>query len=703
MEWYVSTAAAFCGDGTKAHPFRTITEALSFVTPGDTVFVSPGVYREQVNPLRGGRIDAPVRIISEIRGGAIISGTEVVSGFYREGEGVYRLDLAEPDLYGHVYGVFSDGKALFPVPDKNAFQTVRGGRFPVDMPSDSPGVFYAEEAQNGCVLYVYMGEREPEATLMEVQFRTHSFYADTGQADYITLSGFVLRGTAGCRDAKGWTVEDCEITDALSDGLFFSGAKSAYHTVRRCHIHGCGGAGIRIAPSAKSIDICLNHIHDCMAGIGAEGAVDVTVRNSRINHCHTGIRLANGAQGVILAGNLLHDNGTRSEKGGDLSFDAVCGPVGIVSSLLLSNVCASLYAQGVLFANNLLNGVFRLRRDSARMAPYFRRHTTHPAGEARIGAGDVVVARNIFLSGGTRVFEDTAPRPLNTEDSRPVQAFSNVYLQDATPARGETGAVETGIRRVHFDLTEDADGNVVLETDLYDHVPSRVSVVTLFDGRMRARIPDQSYADPARAFLLREDYTGASDAGCSFAGPFLHPSERMVVFDSTRTGEKELHASADETMKEFRMENLKCAFALLNGAFSSEVFIRGNLAWIRPLKAGALRETDCAYGITKTLERWTMEADETMEVSAREEYGLIEEAVVLLCGVLSNERELSVAKRTELMSRAERLFAPHGITMRLTDRYLKFVGEGERRFLTLEEVIRTLRHRLVNQVAEVVD
>ena len=703
MDWHVDAGAPSGGDGSKAHPFRTVSEAMLSVMPGDRVLAAPGVYREHVSPLRGGQTDAPVRVISEIKGGAIITGTEVVSGFYRAGEAVYRLDIAEPNLYGRVLAVFSDGKALFPVPDQTALQACINGRFPVDMPEEAPGVYCKEETGHGEALYVCMEDRDPESTLMEIQFREFSFFQETGQADHIRISGFVLRGTAGGKDTKGWTFEDCEITDALSDGLFFCGAKSASHTVRRCHIHRCGGAGVRISQGIRDLDICLSHIHDCQTGVFADGTVDSRIRQTRVDHCRTGIHLSNGAQGVFLAGNLLHDNGTPGEKGGDLSFDAVCGPVSVTSNLLLSTVCASLYAQGYLFANNLIGGGLRLRKDTSRTAVFFRRHTTHIAGETRIPGGDGVMARNIFLSGGTKVF-DTLKAPYQGQDAPlPVQTFSNVYLQNAVPAKGEEGAVETGIRRVRFDLTEDAEGNVILETDLYDHVPKRVTPVTLFDGHRRARIPDQSYADTVFVRLLCEDFTGASDAGSSHAGPFLHPQDRMVVFDSSMTGERELHASADETMKEFRMENLKCAYALLNGAFSSEVFIRGNYAWIRPEKAGSLKETDCAYGITKTVERWTMEADETMEVSSGEAYALLEEAIVLLSDVLSGVRDLSVRKREELTDRAEKLLSPHGITMRLTDRYLKFVGEGERRFLTLEEVIRTLRHRLVNQVAEVVD
>ena len=49
-------------DGSAAHPFKTINAAAAVAAPGTKVLIHGGVYRETVNPLRGG--ESPSRMIS---------------------------------------------------------------------------------------------------------------------------------------------------------------------------------------------------------------------------------------------------------------------------------------------------------------------------------------------------------------------------------------------------------------------------------------------------------------------------------------------------------------------------------------------------------------------------------------------------------------------------------------------------------------
>ena len=49
MEYYVDINAGENGLGTKEAPFRHISDAASCAKPGDTVYVLPGVYRENVD------------------------------------------------------------------------------------------------------------------------------------------------------------------------------------------------------------------------------------------------------------------------------------------------------------------------------------------------------------------------------------------------------------------------------------------------------------------------------------------------------------------------------------------------------------------------------------------------------------------------------------------------------------------------------
>ena len=82
MIYYVSCQSEKGGWGTKERPFKTIGEAAAVAQAGDEVVVAPGVYREYVNPVRGGTDDAH-RIIyrSQEPLGAVITGAEVIKNW----------------------------------------------------------------------------------------------------------------------------------------------------------------------------------------------------------------------------------------------------------------------------------------------------------------------------------------------------------------------------------------------------------------------------------------------------------------------------------------------------------------------------------------------------------------------------------------------------------------------------------------------
>ena len=57
MRYYVDVNAVQGGDGSSEKPFRKIQEAADKAVAGDEVIVAPGVYREAVSPVNGGRED----------------------------------------------------------------------------------------------------------------------------------------------------------------------------------------------------------------------------------------------------------------------------------------------------------------------------------------------------------------------------------------------------------------------------------------------------------------------------------------------------------------------------------------------------------------------------------------------------------------------------------------------------------------------
>ncbi len=86
-ELHVALAGDDAQDGSSAAPLRTLQRAADLAQPGDTVTVHAGVYRERVNPPRGGTSDAN-RIVYraapgetvEIRGSEVLKGWEKVQG-----------------------------------------------------------------------------------------------------------------------------------------------------------------------------------------------------------------------------------------------------------------------------------------------------------------------------------------------------------------------------------------------------------------------------------------------------------------------------------------------------------------------------------------------------------------------------------------------------------------------------------------------
>src|ERR1700728_2976461 len=52
--YYVATTGSDQNPGTLQRPFRTVQKPADTMQPGDTCMVRNGVYRERINPPRGG-------------------------------------------------------------------------------------------------------------------------------------------------------------------------------------------------------------------------------------------------------------------------------------------------------------------------------------------------------------------------------------------------------------------------------------------------------------------------------------------------------------------------------------------------------------------------------------------------------------------------------------------------------------------------
>ena len=76
------------------HPLKTISAAAELAQPGDTIIVHEGIYREEVNPPRGGTSDSE-RIVYTAAPGAkvVIKGSEPVKGWTRVQNDTWKVTL----------------------------------------------------------------------------------------------------------------------------------------------------------------------------------------------------------------------------------------------------------------------------------------------------------------------------------------------------------------------------------------------------------------------------------------------------------------------------------------------------------------------------------------------------------------------------------------------------------------------------------
>lgn len=251
MQIYVSEKAPRDGDGTKERPYQTIMQAASQAMPGDEVLVGPGIYREYVDPPRGGSRDKRIQYRSVEKGAAVITGAEVVKGWKPYKEDVWMAKV-ENGIFGkynpytvHVQGdwywaitpvhtgeIYLNGKSMYEVMELEGVLKPKRYKGSWD-PEATLLCWYAGQENGATVIYANFQGKDPNQENVEMNVRRNCFYPSKMGVGYITLSGFTIRqaatqwapptayqeGMVGPHWSKGWVIEDCEISDSKCSGI----------------------------------------------------------------------------------------------------------------------------------------------------------------------------------------------------------------------------------------------------------------------------------------------------------------------------------------------------------------------------------------------------------------------------------------------------------------------------------------------------
>ena len=277
-EYHVAVTGCDFEDGTKDHPFRTISRAALLAMPGDRVIVHEGEYREWVKPAQGGTSSVS-RITYEAAEGerVVIKGSEQITSWEPVEGSVWKAVL--PNSFFGTYNPYKEvlGGDWFIYPNDNSLHAgdvyLNGKSFyeaksleevknpvirtegvnppwtrhpePILHPEDTMYQWYAETDQETTVIYANFQGVNPNEELTEINVRKCCFYPEKTGLNYITVRGFEMAqaacpwtpptadqpGLLGTNWSKGWIIESNKIHDAKCSGISIGKEASTGHNL----------------------------------------------------------------------------------------------------------------------------------------------------------------------------------------------------------------------------------------------------------------------------------------------------------------------------------------------------------------------------------------------------------------------------------------------------------------------------------------
>jgi len=331
-EYHVATNGSDSNNGSKSNPFKTISAAAQVAQPGDTVIVHEGLYRERVNPPRGGTSEEK-RIVYQAAPGekVVIKGSEIIKTWEKVQDGVWKVVL--PNSFFGNYNPYNqlvtgewckwNKKTGYPRHTGTVYlngvwmdeaKTQEQVLAPV---GDKP--FWISKVENeSTTIWAQFKDVDPNKELVEINVRQSVFYPDQPGRDYITVRGFTMRhaatpwsgamseqiGLIGTHWSKGWIIEDNVISHSMNTGI----------TLGRYDLGRFGVAMPEVSASGfvKSCELAIEH------GWSKEKIGSHVIRNNDISHCEkNGIHGSLGGIFCTIEGNTIHEIAVNGWIGGE--------------------------------------------------------------------------------------------------------------------------------------------------------------------------------------------------------------------------------------------------------------------------------------------------------------------------------------------------------------------------------------------------
>lgn len=361
-EYHVAVTGCDFAEGTKEHPFRTISKAAEVAETGDKVIVHEGEYREWVKPNHSGYSNLS-RIIYEVAEGekVAIKGSERIQSWEKVEGSVWKVVLSNsffgdynpykelltgdwllytPGIYLHLGDVYLNGVSFY---EAHSLEEIKNptqrtgvvvmpwtGKFEKILhPEQTIYQWYCEVDNENTTIYANFHGADPNKELVEINVRKCCFYPVKTGMNYITVRGFEMAqaacpwtpptadqpGLLGANWSKGWIIENNIIHDAKCSAISIGKEASTGHNLssRRHQKPGyqyqmeAVFRGLKIGWSKEKIGshiIRNNVIYDCGQNgiVGHMGCAFSEIYN---NHIYN-IAVKHEYYGYEIAGIKLH-------------------------------------------------------------------------------------------------------------------------------------------------------------------------------------------------------------------------------------------------------------------------------------------------------------------------------------------------------------------------------------------------------------
>ena len=445
-----------------------------------------GVYRERVNPPRGGASDAKRIVYQAAPGEKVeIKGSEVVRGWVRVQDDVWKVSV--PNTLFGAFNPYSDlihGDWFW---DKGrAHHTgavyLNGGWLleaakldDVLKPVGPTPLWFAQVEQDRTTLWAQFKAVDPNAQLVEINVRQAVFYPDKPGRNFLTVRGFTLRhaatpwapptaeqvGLIGTHWSKGWIIEDNIISHSACSGLSLGKYGDAFdnkssnsaegyvgtihralengwnkdaighHLVRNNTISHCGQAGIVGSLGAAFSRIVGNTIHDIHVARVFDGCEQAGIKfHGAIDTEIRGNHVYRAYRGLWLdwmaQGTRVTANLFHDNSAEDMYVEVNHGPFVVDNNLFLSSRSLWDMSEGGAYAHNLLTGQIDNWYDMGRLTPHLQPHSTAIAGLTITQGGDNRFFNNIFVGQGR-----PGDAPVSTANPKKSISGCGLWVYDA--------------------------------------------------------------------------------------------------------------------------------------------------------------------------------------------------------------------------------------------------------------------------------